>query len=284
MALTHSIDPIVLQLGPLTVRWYGVLMALAFLIGYFIVRKLAKDKGMDQDMMEKYFLYMLVGLIAGARLGHIIFYRLDYYLANPLKIFAVWEGGLASHGAMIAGILVTLWFARRNNIRFYNLADVMVIPIALGAMFVRLGNFTNGEIVGRVTSLPWGTKFAGYEGYRHPSQLYEAAKNFALFLFLWQVNSLRNLAKGMIFWLFIWTYAILRFVVEFFKEYQGGWFDGLYGLTTGQWLSAAFFTLSTAAMIWEYRIKPWQNMRQNKNTAKQRTMQKTKKQGKPHDD
>ncbi|HLC46952.1 MAG TPA: prolipoprotein diacylglyceryl transferase [Candidatus Nanoarchaeia archaeon] len=250
---THSIDPIALQLGPLAIRWYGILMALAFLCGYFLFRKLARERNISEKISEEYFLWMIVSLIVGARLGHILFYNLEFFLQNPLEIFAVWHGGLASHGAMILGVIATIVFCKKNNIQFYDLADIIVIPIALGAAFVRLGNFVNGELVGKITTLPWAVKFQGYEGFRHPSQLYEAAKNVLLARILYRMRLITSLPKGFIFWSFIWIYAVMRFTVEMVKDMP---LVGPYGIfTTAQWLSMVFFIISSAAIAYEYIIK-----------------------------
>ncbi|MDO8643031.1 MAG: prolipoprotein diacylglyceryl transferase [Candidatus Woesearchaeota archaeon] len=234
----HTINPIAVKWGIITVHWYGILMAAAFLCGYFILQKLVTERKLRVNV-DSYVMYMIIGILGGARLGEIIFYEPLYYLANPLKIFAVWEGGLASHGAMLGGILAHWLFCRKNKIHFYELADVAVIPIALGAAFVRLGNFVNAEIVGRITSVQWAIKFPGAEGFRHPSQLYEAVKNFFLFGLLWNMRNMK-LPRGFLFWSFLFMYGILRFFVEFFKDFE--LFS--FGLTLGQLLSIPFIVVS----------------------------------------
>ncbi len=245
----HSLNPVAFSLGPVRVHWYGILLAAAFMFGYFILKRLVKERKIRVDV-DSYLTYLIVGLLGGARLGEIIFYEPLYYLANPLKIFAVWEGGLASHGAMLGGIFAHWLFCRRNRIHFYELADLAVIPIALGAAFVRMGNFINAEIIGRVTSVPWAVKFPNAEGFRHPSQLYEAAKNFLLFGILWNMRHIQ-LPRGFLFWSFLGIYGVLRFLVEFFKDFE------LYsfGLTMGQLLSIPFILVS-GWMLWKLKKSP----------------------------
>ncbi len=240
----HAINPLAVKLGPVSVHWYGILMAAAFLCGYLILKKLVKERNIAIDV-DNYLMYMIIGILGGARIGEIIFYEPLYYLASPLKIFAVWEGGLASHGGMLGGIVAHWLFCRKNKIHFYELADVAVIPIALGAMFVRLGNFVNAEIIGRVTSVPWAVKFPGADGFRHPSQLYEAAKNLLLFCVLWNLRHFK-LPRGFLFWSFLGMYGVLRFFVEFFKDFE--LFS--FGLTMGQLLSIPFIVVS-AWMMWK---------------------------------
>lgn len=243
------IDPVLLHLGPLEIRYYGVLFALGFLIGYFILRKLAPERGLKPEIVDDFLIWLIPGVVIGARLFEVIVYEPSYYFANPVKIIAVWEGGLASHGGMIGGILVTLWFCKRHKIHFYDLADLAVIPCALGAAFVRLGNFMNGEIVGRVSDAPWAMKFPGYEGRRHPSQLYEAFKNVLLFAALWHLRKLRDLPRGFLFWSFIGGYSALRFAVESWKDWPL-----YYGLTIGQWLSIPLILIA-GGVLWHL----WRN-------------------------
>lgn len=243
------INPILLEFGPLQIRWYGVLMASAFLLGYFIIVRLGKKDGLSQDQLDEYLLYMFVGILGGARLGEILFYNPGYYFSNPMQMLYIWKGGLASHGAILGAIFTNWLFCRKHKIAFYRMADLAVIPVALGAMFIRIGNFTNGEIVGRISSVSWAMEFPGYDGLRHPSQLYEAVKNLAIFGFLLQLRKYK-LPQGILFWSFIGAFSLLRFGVEFFKEFQT--LPPSAVLTMGQWLSIPLLILS-GVMIWRLR-------------------------------
>src|SRR3989344_6467131 len=135
------IDPVLFNLGPLRIRYYGVLYALAFLVGYFILRYLAKKNNIEEKIIDDYIPLIILADIIGARLFEVLFYNPAYYFANPLKIFAIWEGGIASHGAIIAIILTTYYFCKKRKIRTLNFLDAVAVPIALGAAFIRIGNF-----------------------------------------------------------------------------------------------------------------------------------------------
>ncbi len=240
------INPVLVDLGLVQIRWYGVLMAAAFLCGYVILLRLGKKDGLTREQIDEYLLYLFVGIIGGARLGEVLFYNPGYYLSNPLEILMVWKGGLASHGAILGAIAANAIFCRKHHVSFYKMADLAVIPCALGAAFVRIGNFTNSEIVGRVSSVPWAMEFPGYEGLRHPSQLYEAAKNLLIFGILLQLRK-RKLPEGTLFWSFLFIFSILRFIVEFFKEFQT--LPPSAVLTMGQWLSIPLFILSGVMLL-----------------------------------
>lgn len=237
-------NPIAFSLGPLTVRYYGILMFLGFVIGYFILKKLAREKEIKDNLIEDYFIYIILGTIIGARLFHVFFYSFDYFIANPIKILYIWEGGLSSHGAIIANVLMTLWFTKKNKLKFYDLADIIVIPFALGASFIRLGNFINQELVGKETNSIFGYKFDSYENLRHPVQLYESFCNLILFIILYFY---RKLPSGYIFWLFILLYSIIRFIVDIFKD-----LPFYLGFTLAQYLSILMVIIS---IVYLYRLR-----------------------------
>jgi phosphatidylglycerol---prolipoprotein diacylglyceryl transferase len=249
-------NPIAFEIGSLSIRWYGILLASAFLVGWFILRYLAQEKSIEKDIVDNYLIYMIIGLLAGARLGEVFFYEPAYYLADPLKILYVWQGGLASHGAIIGGLLANWLFTRKYKLNFYTLLDLAVIPIALGSAFVRVGNFINGEIVGRVTNLPWGVVFENYDNQlRHPSQFYEAFKNVFIFGVLWKLRTIPVIMKtkvppGFMSWSFVALFSVLRFFVEFFKEFQT--LNVNQVLTMGQYLSIGYFIVSLAMLIYLY--------------------------------
>lgn len=245
--IRFPMDPVLLNLGPFEIRYYGLFMALAFLAGYFIFRSIARKQGIDDRLTDEYFVYIFLGIILGARLLHVFVYEPGYYLEDPVRMLYIWQGGLASHGGFIGGIFATWLFCRKHGIRFYKIADIVVIPAALGSVFIRLGNFTNSEIVGRQATVPWAMEFEGYEGLRHPSQLYEAFMNLAVFMIMLVIRKARKLPEGLVFWSFVMIYSFLRFFVEFFKEFQGiapSWI-----LTEGQWLCMAFFAVSAYFML-----------------------------------
>jgi len=226
----HSIDPILLELGPFQIRYYGIIFAIGVLFTYFIFRKLAKERkiGLTEDQLSEGAIILLLSIIIGARIGSVIS-EFSYYLQNPLQIFAIWQGGLAFHGALIGAILAGLYFTKKHKLDFYELADIMVIPVVLALGIGRIANFLNGEFYGTLTGLPWGVKFPGVEGFRHPVQLYESLTNFLTFGILWTIKD-KKLPKGFIFWSFFVIYSGTRFLLEFLKDLP----PLALGLTWGQ--------------------------------------------------
>lgn len=222
-------------------RWYGVLFAIAFLLGFKIEEKIFAHEKLNPDWVDSLFMSVMVGTVLGARLGHVFFYGWDYYSQNLGDIFKIWEGGLASHGAVI-GNLVALYFWSKmvSKKPIIWAIDRSVIAIAIGGALVRIGNFFNSEIVGIETDMPWGVEFArlGDGIVRHPAQLYEALAYIITFVILhrayWKNN--KGEQPGFIFGIFLICVFGFRFIVEFFKENQEA-FEADMTLNMGQWLS-----------------------------------------------
>ena len=231
----HNIDPVFLNLFGLEIRYYGLIWLLGFVIAYLFVRHLSKKRDMKIDA-DDLFLWILIGVVLGGRLGYILFYNMGFYLANPLEVFAVWHGGMSFHGGLIGGIIAVVWFSKKKGLDALEIGDILMIPLAFGLFLGRIGNFINGELVGRVTDVSWCFNFQGYEGCRHPSQLYESAKNLFIFGALWFLKD-KNLKKGTLFWCFIFMYGAIRSFIEFFRapDPQVGF---IFGLTMGQILSS----------------------------------------------
>ncbi len=215
----HDINPIIASIGPFEIRWYGLMYALSFAYLYFMISFLAKRKKIKITKQEVEFFVLLetVALLVGARLFEVIVYNPLHYLANPLKILAVWEGGLSFHGGLIGMFVVGYWFCKKKKINPLQMADIMVIPVGIALFLGRMGNFINGELYGRITDLPWCFKFKGAEGCRHPSQLYEAAKNLVIFGVMWTIKDKKQ-PHGFFFALFLMMYGTLRFLIEFVRE------------------------------------------------------------------
>ena len=247
---TNNIDPIVLEFGHFHVNYYTILMLAAFIVAYLISLKIAKERKIDRAIITDFLVYAVISVIIGARLFHVFAYSWPYFSQKPIEILYVWNGGLSSHGAIIGVAIALIIFTRVRKIPFYELADIVAIATALGAMFIRIGNFTNSELIGRVTDLPWGVKFLRRdpEAFRHPVQLYEALKNLILFVILFKLRR-KALPKGVIFWAAIGGFCLLRFFVEFYKEYLI--FKG--GLTAGQIYSIPFIILSVIMIIYLFR-------------------------------
>lgn len=235
-------------IGGNEVRWYGLLFAASFVVGYIIMQKIFKRENIANEVLDELSTYMLVATVVGARLGHCFFYEPAYYLANPIEILKVWEGGLASHGAAIGIILALYFFSKKHKRTLLWTLDRIVIVVALAGFFIRMGNLMNSEIFGHVTSLPWGFQFVRYYDPalngdpRHPTQIYEGLIYLSSFFFL--MYSYFNAGKGekQTGFLFSWFLILIfgsRFFIEFLKEPQVG-FESTMTLNMGQWLSIPF--------------------------------------------
>lgn len=251
-------DPELFSIGPFTVRWYGLLFALGFFVGQFIMAHIYKLEGKPESDLEKLMIYMIVSTVVGARLGHCLFYQPDYYLSNPIEILKVWEGGLASHGATV-GILLGLWLytRKRPDQPYMWLLDRIVIVVALGGGFIRLGNLMNSEIIGSPTDLPWAFIFHKVDEVpRHPAQLYEAVSCFILFGVLYRsyLVTKEKTPRGRLFGLFVWVLFSLRILYEFFKENQVPFEDGL-PLNMGQLLSIPLVLIGLRIYLRSFRTK-----------------------------
>ena len=227
-------------MGPLSVRWYGLLFALTFFAGYHILRWVFRKEGKSDASLDRLLIYGMVGTVVGARLGHCFFYEPVFFLDHPLEIVKFWKGGLASHGGAV-GILASLYLYTRGrpDQPYLWLLDRVVIPTALGGLFIRMGNLFNSEIIGTPTDVPWAFVFTRVDALsRHPAQLYEALAYgliFCLLLCIYRRRQ-RHVAPGALLGLFLTSVFTFRFLVEFVKERQAAYELELL-LSVGQWLS-----------------------------------------------
>ncbi len=255
-----EIDPVLLHLGPLKIRWYGLMYVLGFIASYLLVKKQIRDVKFDRlgAHFENLNIVLILAIVLGGRLGYVIFYNLPYYLENPLEIPATWSGGMSFHGATIGLIVAGFIFCRIKRINFWKTADIYVVTIPVGLGLGRIGNFINGELFGRVSELPWAMVFPGGGPVaRHPSQLYEVIlEGIILFAILWtnrqkpwQASS--SWPHGSLLALFLIGYGMFRFFVEFFREPdpQIGLIYDL--LSMGQLLS--FIMIGGGILLWMLR-------------------------------
>jgi len=238
-----NVSPEIFHLGPISVRWYGFLFAMAFIAGYFIMSRIFEKEGKLKTDLEQLAVYMIFGTVIGARLGHCLFYNPEYYLSNPIEIIKVWEGGLASHGAAI-GIIIALYLftKKKKDFSLLWILDRVVIVVALGGSFIRLGNLFNSEIIGKAAEVPWAFIFTAVDDVpRHPAQLYESIAYFLVFLvLLFTYNKKKKeLNDGLLFGLFLVLVFSFRFFIEFLKENQSP-FEAAMALNMGQLLSIPF--------------------------------------------
>jgi phosphatidylglycerol:prolipoprotein diacylglycerol transferase len=250
-----DVDPIIFQLGPLPLRWYSLGWLLAFGIGFYIVRWIYLKEGKPERDLESVLFFMMLGAMIGARLGHVIFYRPGYFLANPIEIIAVWKGlrGLASHGGAV-GIFVALFLYVRNRPDQPNLwlLDRVAIATPLGGMFIRLGNLMNSEILGLPSDAPWAMVFTRVDGIpRHPAQLYEAIAYLFIFILLLILYRRRgaSIPHGTLTGIFLTLVFSARFLIEFVKERHVPFEAGL-PLSMGQILSIPMVILGVSLFWW----------------------------------
>ena len=244
MHYVHNLSPIALELGPIAIRWYGLMYLLGFALFLVLGKLRSKDPWRDMSSrdVDDLLFFGMIGVIVGGRLGHVLFYGPpSYYLQHPLEIFAVWKGGMASHGGILGVIVAMALFARSRGKSFLKVADFVVplVPLGLGAG--RIGNFINGELWGRAAdpSLPWAVVFPGAGDMlpRHPSQLYQfALEGAVLFAILW-LNSRKPRIAGTVGSLFLVAYGALRIIGEMFREPEALYGAMPLGLSAGQWLS-----------------------------------------------
>ncbi len=253
------INPEIVRIGPVALRWYGLMYAIGFASSYALVKyqlkkirqgpeagSSSKGKGKNvaakkipDDFLDALYTYLIVGLILGARLGYILFYDLSSYIRNPLEIVAVWHGGMSFHGGMIGSMLACYLCCRKYQVDFWQVADLVVVTTPIGLGLGRLGNFINGELFGRTTDVPWAMVFPeGGPLPRHPSQLYEfALEGIALFTILWLLKNKKH-APGAMLAACLVFYGLFRIIAEFFRQPdpQLGFIIGPF--TMGQVLSA----------------------------------------------
>jgi len=259
MLVHPQFDPVVISLGPLAVRWYGLMYLVAFGLFWAAGRyRIARTPGMAltaKDLDDLLF-YGILGTILGGRLGYVAFYKFSDYLAVPWKVLYVWEGGMSFHGGMLGVILAMLWFARSRRLHWLAVTDFIAPLVPLGLAAGRLGNFINAELWGRPATVPWAMVFPNVDAVpRHPSQLYQfGLEGLALFALLWWFSA-RPRPRGAVSAAFLIGYGAFRFGVEFTREPDS--FLGLLaaGLSMGQWLSAPMVLAGVAMMVWAYRSK-----------------------------
>lgn len=238
-----NVSPEIVKLGPISLRWYGLLFASTFIFGYLILNKIYSLEKKPLADLEQLSIYVILGTVIGARLGHCLFYDPVYYLSNPIEILKVWQGGLASHGAAI-GILTAIYLLtkKQKDKSMLWILDRLVIVVALGGALIRLGNLFNSEILGTATDVPWSFIFARVDDVpRHPAQLYESIFYFISFFILYYIyyKTPKKLKEGFIFGFFLILIFGFRFFVEFLKVEQSPFEKGLL-LDMGQILSIPF--------------------------------------------
>ncbi|RLA58839.1 MAG: prolipoprotein diacylglyceryl transferase [Epsilonproteobacteria bacterium] len=252
-----NINPTLFALGPLQLRWYGLLFVGSFFLGLLLLQWMYKREAKDPTELENFLLYIILGVVIGSRLVHCFFYAPDYYLSHPLEILMVWKGGLASHGGMLGAILAIYLFAKRYKSNFFWLLARTTIPGTITASFVRFGNFFNSEILGLSSQLPWAIVFQRVDMLpRHPVQLYEAFSYLFIFIILLFIykKSAPNFATRILPGAFFFMLFTVRFFLEYTKTEQANYTTNL-PFTTGQMLSIPFILLGIVWILWAFKNK-----------------------------
>ncbi len=254
MLVHPNFDPVLISIGPLAVRWYGLMYLLAFASFWWLGTRRIKAglAPITREQLDDLLFGGIVGVIFGGRLGYVLFYKPEYYLSHPLEIFAIWQGGMSFHGGFLGVLAAMAFVAWRQRVHWWDLMDYVAPLVPIGLAAGRLGNFINGELWGRATELPWGMVFRGAGPLpRHPSQLYQMAlEGLALFALLWWFSS-RPRPRTQVSALFLIGYGVARFIAEFAREPDA--FLGLlaFGLTMGQWLSLPMIAVGIALFCWK---------------------------------
>ncbi|HEU0189612.1 MAG TPA: prolipoprotein diacylglyceryl transferase [Gallionella sp.] len=281
MLVHPQFNPVAIHLGPLAVHWYGLMYLAGFMAFLWLGRKrlamlnkaqvstqetaLAGKKThsnaatrlfpIDNKMLDDMLFYGVLGVIIGGRLGEVLFYGPVYYFSHPLKIIAVWEGGMSFHGGFLGALLAMAWFAHKHQLRLLQLTDFIAPLVPPGLAFGRIGNFINGELWGRPTDVPWAMIFPGVDNLpRHPSQLYECAlEGVLLFALLW-LYARKPRPVGTVSGLFLIGYGSFRFLGEFTRNPDDGIFGLMtFGISMGQWLSLPMVVAGIAMLLWSKR-------------------------------
>ena len=254
-------DPVFIRIGPLTIRWYGVMIATACLAGLWVAEKEAGRKGIGKEEISSFFFYALLAAVIGARLYYVAFTDVAGVLSKPLSVFAVWQGGLAIHGAILGGLAVCILYTRKKKISFWKFADTLAPSLILGQAIGRIGCFFNGDAHGYPTDLPWGMVYspespAGqmFPGQPlHPTQLYEMILNLLIFGILWKMRK-RFRVDGRLFLLYVGSYSTIRIFVEQFRADKLTYFGGL---SAAQPIGILGIVLSIgAALILAEKVRP----------------------------
>jgi phosphatidylglycerol:prolipoprotein diacylglycerol transferase len=247
-----NIDPVFLRIGPVQLRWYGLMYMLSFILGFFVMRSLAKYRKLNittDDLYDLLF-YLILGVMIGGRLGYVVFYDLGNYLHDPVSILAIWQGGMSFHGGFLGMILAAWYVSRKKKWNFWEIADLGSAAAPIGLGLGRIGNFINGELFGRPTNVSWAMVFPeGGNMPRHPSQLYEALlEGLVLFVILTWLYK-KNFYRGTVFWALLGLYGVFRFLIEFVREPDIQIGLDLGPFTRGQELTFPMLVIGLTMMI-----------------------------------
>ena len=254
----NNFDPVAIQIFTIEIRWYSLAYIAGILIGWILSKRIFISNPQLKEKFDDYITYLIIGIIIGGRLGYVFFYNFNYYLNNFFEIFMIWQGGISFHGGLVGVIIVSFWFAKKNNQNPFEYLDIVSLVAPIGIFFGRVANFINSELYGIETSLPWAVKFTQVDNlFRHPSQLYEAFFEGIILFIILIVFRNKGFMKisGLISSLFLIFYSIFRFIIELFRvpDEQLGYL--FLNLTMGQIISFIFLLIGTYLLIIKYEQK-----------------------------
>jgi phosphatidylglycerol---prolipoprotein diacylglyceryl transferase len=252
----HTLNPVLVSFGPVAIRWYGLVFLFGALLAYWMLDKARKagKLGLSKNEISDLIVWMVVGVVLGSRVFFFAFYRPDLF--SLFDFFAVWQGGLSFHGGLVGVVFAVYWFCKRKEIEFLHLADVLSAPLMIALAFGRIANFINGELWGTVSKASWCVNFrnsGGGDVCRHPYQLYDGVKRFAVFFWLVFLNK-KSFASGFVFWNLVFFEGLGRFVLDFWKDEIA-----YVGLTSGQWLSLVMVVVALWFFIAKHK-EDWKNV------------------------
>lgn len=256
-----TIDPIAIELGPVVVRWYALAYIAGLVGGWQFIKYLARKFPGDisEEAVDDYLFWATIGVVIGGRLGYVMFYNLEYFMANPAAIAQVWKGGMSFHGGFLGVVVATYLFCKKQKLPVWTFGDIVACGAPIGLFFGRIANFVNAELFGRVTDVPWGVVFPrGGPEPRHPSQLYEAGmEGLILFIILFSLSRIESLRSksGLFMGVFVAGYGVARSIVEIFRQPDShiGFLSG--GSTMGQWLSVPMILVGLLLVVVALRRK-----------------------------
>ena len=254
----NNFDPVAIQFFSFEIRWYSLAYIIGILFGWILSKRVFILDVTVKEKFDDYITYLIIGIIIGGRLGYVFIYNLEYYLNNFFDIIKIWQGGMSFHGGLIGVVLISIWFAKKNNQNPFNYLDIVSLVAPIGIFFGRVANFINSELYGTETSLPWAVKFIQIDDlYRHPSQLYEAFLEGILLFVILVIFRSKGFMKtpGFISGIFLIFYSTFRFIIEFFRvpDEQIGYL--FTNLTMGQIISLIFLLIGIYLIIIKYEIK-----------------------------
>ena len=254
----NNFDPVALEIFSFEIRWYSLSYIFGILIGWILSKRILISDANLKEKFDDYITFLIIGIVVGGRLGYVLFYNFEYYYSNFIEIFKIWQGGMSFHGGLIGLIIVSFWFAKKNNQDPFEYLDIVSIVAPIGIFFGRIANFINSELYGLAANVPWAVKFIKVDDiYRHPSQLYEAFFEgiilFFILLIFYQKGYIK--IKGFLSSLFLIFYSVFRFVIEFFRapDEQIGYL--FFKLSMGQLISFLFFSIGLYLLFVKYEFK-----------------------------